>query len=110
MYLLHARNSLHALQVTENGWSCNSMTEADAVTDTQQLGYFQNYTEQIRLTMSHDKVDVRAYFGWSLMDNYEWSDGYSKRFGLFYVDYATQRRVPKLAANWWNATRHACHH
>jgi beta-glucosidase/6-phospho-beta-glucosidase/beta-galactosidase len=63
----------------------------------------------VRLAITHDGIDVRGYFGWSLMDNYEWADGYSKRFGLFYVDYKTQARIPKLAARWWNATRKACH-
>ena len=44
----------------------------------------------------------------SLLDNYEWSDGYSKRFGLFFVDYETQQRTPKAAALWWRDTRHKC--
>ena len=63
------------------------------------------WAEQLRLALVEDGVDVRGYFGWSLMDNYEWADGYSKRFGLYFVDYATQQRTPKAAALWWNATR-----
>lgn len=94
--------------ITENGWSCNSMTVVDAANDIEQLRYYKEYTEQVKLAMSLDGVKVKGYFGWSLLDNYEWADGYSKRFGLFYVDYATQTRTPKLAARWWNATRSRC--
>jgi beta-glucosidase len=46
-------------------------------------------------------VDVRGYFLWSLLDNFEWNSGYSKRFGIVHVDYATQRRTPKASANWY---------
>ena len=63
------------------------------------------YVEEMRLALVEDGVDMRGYFGWSLLDNYEWSDGYSKRFGLFFVDYATQVRTPKKVARWWNHTR-----
>ena len=46
-------------------------------------------------------VEVRGYFVWSLIDNFEWADGYSKRFGIVYVDYATQQRIPKDSALWY---------
>jgi beta-glucosidase len=46
-------------------------------------------------------VDVRGYFVWSLLDNFEWSFGYSKRFGIIYVDYLTQRRVIKDSGHWY---------
>ena len=48
-----------------------------------------------------DGIDLRGYFVWSLPDNFEWAHGYSKRFGLVYVDYETQRRIPKDSARWF---------
>ncbi|KAL1519417.1 hypothetical protein AB1Y20_022941 [Prymnesium parvum] len=94
--------------VTENGWSCNSFTAAEAAQDQEQLNYFAEYTEQVRLALVEDGVPVRGYFGWSLEDNFEWADGYTKRFGLFFVDYATKERTPKAAAVWWKETRSTC--
>jgi beta-glucosidase len=46
-------------------------------------------------------VDVRGYFVWSLLDNFEWAFGYTKRFGVVYVDYETQERIPKASAEWY---------
>ena len=81
------------------------MSAAVAAHDEEQVAYFAEYTEQARRAIAEDGVDLRGYFGWSLLDNYEWADGYSKRFGLFFVDYQTQQRTPKQAALWWNETR-----
>ena len=72
----------------------------------RQVSYFKDYTEQMRLSRAEDQIDIRGYFGWALLDNYEWSDGYSKRFGLFFVDYVTQQRTPKAAAKWFRGMSH----
>ena len=52
-------------------------------------------------------ADVRGYFVWSLLDNFEWGAGYGTRFGLVYVDYATQRRIPKASAHWYARLIHS---
>jgi beta-glucosidase len=65
--------------------------------------YLRNYLAQLQRTVA-EGVPVRGYFLWSLLDNYEWADGYSKRFGIVYVDYATQKRTPKLSAEFYKAT------
>jgi beta-glucosidase len=47
-------------------------------------------------------ADLRGYMVWSFLDNFEWAEGYSKRFGLIFVDYGTQRRIPKASARWYS--------
>ena len=46
--------------------------------------------------------DLRGYMVWSLLDNFEWAEGYSKRFGIVFVDYGTQKRIPKASARWYS--------
>jgi beta-glucosidase len=59
--------------------------------------YLRNNLSQLQRSVA-DGVPVRGYFLWSLLDNFEWADGYGKRFGIVYVDFATQKRTPKLSA------------
>jgi beta-glucosidase len=62
--------------------------------------YLRNYLTQLHRAVS-ENVPVRGYFCWSLMDNYEWADGYAYRFGIHYVDFKTQKRTPKMSAHFY---------
>ena len=86
------------IYITENGCSSSDVPASDGtVYDTDRVMFLRNYLTQLQRATS-DGVPVKGYFLWSLMDNFEWGDGYTNRFGLHYVDYATQRRTPKLSA------------
>jgi len=86
------------IYITENGTSSSDVPAADGkVYDTDRIMYLRNYLSQLQRAIT-DGVPVKGYFLWSLMDNFEWADGYTNRFGLHYVDYATQRRTAKLSA------------
>jgi beta-glucosidase len=86
------------IYITENGTSSSDVPAADGkVYDTDRITFLRNYLSQLQRAVA-DGVPVKGYFLWSLMDNFEWADGYANRFGLHYVDYATQRRNPKLSA------------
>ena len=86
------------LYITENGASSADQVGPDGhIYDTDRTMYLRNYLTQLQRAV-HEGVPVRGYFLWSLLDNYEWADGYEKRFGIVYVDFATQKRTPKLSA------------
>jgi len=90
------------IYITENGTSSSDIPAADGkVYDTDRIMYLRNYLSQLQRAVA-DGVPVKGYFLWSLMDNFEWADGYGNRFGLHYVDYATQRRTPKLSAAFYH--------
>lgn len=74
------------LYVTENG-----MSETD---DARRVTFYDDHLKAV-LEAQKQGADVRGYFAWSLLDNYEWAEGYTSRFGIVHVDYATQRRTPK---------------
>ena len=74
--------------------------EAGEVIDTSRIDYLRGYTSAMGEAIAAG-ADVRGYFVWSLLDNFEWSSGYQERFGLVYIDYPSQRRVPKLSARWY---------
>jgi beta-glucosidase len=89
------------IYVTENGCSAADEPSSDGrVYDTDRVTYLRSYLTQLRRATA-DNVPVRGYFLWSLMDNFEWADGYTNRFGIHYVDYATQKRTPKLSADFY---------
>lgn len=89
------------IYITENGLSNVDWVALDGkVHDPQRIDFTHRYLLALRRACS-DGVDVRGYFHWSLMDNFEWSQGYKERFGLVYVDYPTQRRMLKDSAHWY---------
>jgi beta-glucosidase/6-phospho-beta-glucosidase/beta-galactosidase len=73
--------------VTEGGWSIAAESAADGASDFDRVAYYANYTSQLRAAIYEDGVDVRGYFAWSLMDNFEWERGYSERFGVTFSDF-----------------------
>jgi beta-glucosidase len=86
---------------TENGFSIVGETELsieDALKDTDRLEYYRGNLEAMLQTVLEDGVEVKSYFAWSLLDNFEWADGYDTRFGCTYVDFATMKRYPKDSA------------
>ncbi|KAF0102652.1 MAG: beta-glucosidase [Rhodospirillaceae bacterium] len=84
--------------ITENGASAADEPSADGtVHDVDRVMYLRNCLMHLQRATA-EGVPVRGYFLWSLLDNFEWADGYATRFGLVHVDYATQKRTPKLSA------------
>ena len=89
--------------ITENGAAYPEGPAADGnVHDTRRIEYLDGH-----LRACHDAlaagVDLRGYFVWSLMDNFEWAEGYAKRFGVVHVDYTTQQRTLKDSAKWYRS-------
>ena len=90
-----------ALYITENGCSADDVVTADGrIEDTDRVMYLRNHFTHLHRATA-EGYPIKGYFLWSLLDNYEWADGYSKRFGLHYVDFKTQKRTPKLSAEWY---------
>ena len=90
-----------ALYITENGTSADDVVGADGrVEDTDRVMYLRNHLTHLHRAAS-EGYPIKGYFLWSLLDNFEWADGYSKRFGIHYVDFKTQTRTPKLSADWY---------
>ncbi len=93
--------NLKEIYITENGASSTDvLTPKGHVYDTDRVMYLRNYLTHLQRAVT-EGVPVKGYFCWSFMDNYEWADGYAYRFGLHYVDFTTQKRTPKLSANFY---------
>ncbi|HUL89391.1 MAG TPA: GH1 family beta-glucosidase [Pseudolabrys sp.] len=89
------------IYVLENGMGGYDKTnEAGRVIDNDRIAYLRDYIGAMNAAASAG-ADIRGYFVWSLLDNFEWDSGYSVRFGLTYVDYPTQRRIPKSSFEWY---------
>jgi beta-glucosidase len=89
------------IEITESGCSYNDGPDANGVVhDSRRIEYHRQYLAALARSMA-DGADVRGYHAWSLMDNFEWADGFGQRFGLAYVDFKTQRRTIKDSGRWY---------
>nr|WP_322002688.1 GH1 family beta-glucosidase [Rhodococcus qingshengii] len=101
----HARfgDALPPIYITESGCSFHDAPDAAGVVDDEaRIDYHDAHLRALRSAMD-DGVDVRGYFVWSLLDNFEWAAGYKERFGLVHVDFDTQKRTPKASFEWYRA-------
>jgi beta-glucosidase len=89
------------IYITENGAAFEDVLgDGDRVDDQDRIGFFDVHLRACAQAIEAG-VPVKGYFAWSLLDNFEWSWGYARRFGMVYVDYPTQRRIPKSSAGWY---------
>ncbi|WP_139491768.1 GH1 family beta-glucosidase [Brevibacillus dissolubilis] len=89
------------LYITENGAAYPDHVDADGqVNDDERVDYLHQHLAACHQAIE-DGVDLRGYYVWSLLDNFEWAFGYDKRFGIVHVDYETQKRTPKKSAYWF---------
>jgi beta-glucosidase len=99
---LHEEYTQVPLYVTENGRAVHDYVDPEGeVDDEERVSYLDAH-----FRAAHDAidrgVDLRGYMVWSFLDNFEWAEGYSKRFGIVFVDYGTQQRIPKSSAHWYS--------
>jgi beta-glucosidase len=89
------------LHITENGAAYRDIVDPDGqIRDHQRIAFLDAHLRAAHTAIDHG-VDLRGYFYWSLLDNFEWAEGYAKRFGIIHVDFASQRRTPKQSAHWY---------
>jgi beta-glucosidase len=99
---IHTDYDLPPIYITENGAAYQDEISPDGkVHDPRRLDYLRQHFIQARLAMQ-DGVDIRGYFVWSLLDNFEWGHGYTKRFGIVRVDYDTLQRTIKDSGKWYS--------
>lgn len=104
---LHTEYQLPAIYLTENGAAYPDQVGSDGeIVDSQRIAYMRAHLEAAHQAIAAG-VPLRGYFYWSLLDNFEWSYGFSKRFGLIYVDYQDLQRIPKASAYWYRRVTEA---
>ena len=98
---LHRRAPSVPVYITENGRACFDYVDPNGqVHDPERVDYLRGHISALRRAIE-EGVDVRGYFAWSLLDNFEWTEGYSQRFGLVFVEFGTQRRILKDSARFY---------
>ena len=94
---MHRRYNLPPVYITENGAAMPDTLQHNQVTDLRRVAYFEQHLQATADAITAG-MRIDGYFAWSLMDNFEWAEGYAKRFGIVYVDYVTQQRTLKASA------------
>jgi beta-glucosidase len=90
------------IEITENGCSYGDYPDANGrVADNRRIHYYREHLRELAHAI-RDGADVRGYHAWSILDNFEWAEGYTQRFGLVYIDFSTQRRYMKDSAKWFS--------
>jgi beta-glucosidase len=90
-----------AIEITENGCAYGDGPDAaGVVNDARRIEFYRGYLGAVARAIK-DGADVRGFHAWTLTDNFEWSEGYRARFGLVWVDFATQRRIVKQSGRWY---------
>ena len=93
------------IEITENGCSYGDTPMTDgSVPDRRRTDFYRGYISAVGRAIK-DGANVRGYHAWSILDNFEWAEGYSQRFGLVYVDFRTQKRYIKDSGKWYSAWR-----
>jgi len=94
------KNNPMEIWITENGLAVYEPTTKESISDRDRVEYMHDYLSALGKARS-EGIPVKRYFAWSLLDNFEWGSGLSKRFGLIRVDYTTFKRIPKLSMKWY---------
>lgn len=98
---LNSQFALPPIYITENGAAFDDVVDASGmINDYDRIDYLHKHLEAVDSAIQSG-VDVKGYFCWSFLDNFEWAFGYSKRFGIIHVDYETMKRTPKASAKWY---------
>ncbi len=100
VWLRETYPALPPVLVTENGRACADVVVDGAVDDPERIGYIDGHLRALAQA-AEAGVEVRGYFTWTLLDNFEWAEGYARRFGLVHVDFETQARLPKASFSWY---------
>lgn len=99
---LTEKYNMPPIYITENGAAMPDTVTNGMVLDTERLEYYQSHIQAVDVALRKG-VDIRGYFAWSLLDNFEWAEGYAKRFGIVHVDYETQKRTVKASGKAFGA-------
>jgi len=93
--------TINEIIITENGAAFNDRYEENQVDDYKRVKFLQDYIAQVLLA-KREGVKVSGYFVWTLLDNFEWAEGYYPKFGIVYVDFKTQQRIIKTSGKWYS--------